>query len=72
VLPERYRLLAVQAFLLEEITEGQLMKFLGENISRMQARDVVRAFRDQIILNDEGIEETQTLPIADSILVRSR
>lgn len=72
VLPERYRLLAVQAFLLEEITEGQLMKFLGENISRMQARDVVRAFRDQIILNDEGLEETQTLPIADSILVRSR
>ena len=70
-LPERYCLLAVQAFLLEEITEGQLMAFLGD-VTRLKARDVVREFRDQLTVNDEGLEGWQSLSVEESVTVRSR
>src|SRR5947208_6272113 len=40
--PQRYKLLAVQAFEAEQITEGQLAKLL--RCSRIQAREIVEQY----------------------------
>lgn len=70
MLPERYRLLAVLAFLKEEITEGQLAQFLG--VHRLAARDVVEEFRHQFTLDEEGHQGWTPLPVEEAITVRNR
>jgi Zn-dependent peptidase ImmA (M78 family)/DNA-binding XRE family transcriptional regulator len=70
MLPERYRLLAVLAYLKEEITEGQLAQFLG--VHRLEARRVVEELRGQLTLDDEGRPGWAPLPVEEQVSLRSR
>lgn len=53
-LPYRYRMLAVQAFNNDDISEGQLAKFLRTD--RVSAREIVDEFVDRDIIFDNGKE----------------
>jgi Zn-dependent peptidase ImmA (M78 family)/DNA-binding XRE family transcriptional regulator len=65
--PQRYKLLAVQAFIDEKITEGQLAKFL--RCARIEAREIVQQCSatgtDE---NDEGVRHMVPLQLTQSLL----
>jgi Zn-dependent peptidase ImmA (M78 family) len=69
-LPDRYQLLAVRAYLMEELTEGQLMRYL--EASRLETREIVRKLQEQITLDQEGIADITELALEERVLVRSR
>ena len=69
-LPDRYQSLAVRAYLMDELTEGQLMRYL--DVSRMEARDIVRNLQEQVTLDQEGMANITELALEEPILVRSR
>jgi Zn-dependent peptidase ImmA (M78 family)/DNA-binding XRE family transcriptional regulator len=71
IFPERYRVLAVRAFLDEELSEGQLMQYLG-NVSRLEARRIVAALSQEYNLDEEGQQFTTTLDVEEPIPLRSR
>ena len=63
--PKRYKLLAVQAFVDEKITEGQLAKFL--RCSRIQAREIVAQYSETADDGD-GTPSLVPLSLMDSLL----
>ena len=66
--PQRYKLLAVQAFLNENISEGQLAKLL--RCSRIEAREIV----EQCSETDDDFDGTQLsvrLSLTDSLLTEA-
>lgn len=58
--PERYRYLAVQAYLREAISEGQLARFLRTD--RVTAREIVDATLTSRDLDAEGREQSVQMP----------
>jgi Zn-dependent peptidase ImmA (M78 family) len=60
--PQRYKLLAVQAFLDEKVSEGQLAKLL--RCQRIEAREIVQ----QCTEADDGIQAPVTLAFGRSLL----
>ncbi len=63
--PERYKMLAVQAFESEQITEGQLAKLL--RCSRIEARGIVA--QCQSVFGDNGeVQAMVSLPLSHSLL----
>jgi Zn-dependent peptidase ImmA (M78 family)/DNA-binding XRE family transcriptional regulator len=58
--PERYRFLAVQAYLQEAISEGQLARFLRTD--RVTAREIVDATLTSRDLDAEGHEQSVQMP----------
>ena len=69
-LPDRYQILAVRAFLAEELSEGQLLSYL--ETSRLAAREIVQHFQEQMTLNDDGLPDMTELALEQPVLVRSR
>ncbi len=69
-LPDRYQMLAVRAFLAEELTESQLMGYL--QVSRLASRELVQQLQEQTILNQDGLPDMTELALEQPILVRSR
>lgn len=69
-LPERYQLLAVRAYLTDELTEGQLMRYL--EASRMDTREMIRRLQEQTTLDEEGFADITELSLEEPIAVRSR
>jgi Zn-dependent peptidase ImmA (M78 family)/DNA-binding XRE family transcriptional regulator len=63
--PQRYKLLAVQAFEEERITEGQLAKFL--RCSRIQAREIVEQCSETAD-DGEGMQSLVPLSLSHSLL----
>jgi Zn-dependent peptidase ImmA (M78 family)/transcriptional regulator with XRE-family HTH domain len=59
--PQRYKLLAVQAFVDEKITEGQLAKFL--RCQRIEARDIVQKCTETDDSNDHDGSMQLLLPL---------
>jgi len=68
LLPDRYRYLAVEAFEREELTEGQLARFLRTD--RLDARRIVQALGERPDLSDRG--EAGVLPIDFSQQIPAR
>jgi Zn-dependent peptidase ImmA (M78 family)/transcriptional regulator with XRE-family HTH domain len=58
--PERYRYLAVQAYIQEAISEGQLARFLRTD--RVTAREIVEATLTSRDLDAEGHEQSVQMP----------
>jgi len=58
--PERYRYLAVQTYLQEAITEGQLARFLRTD--RVTAREIVDATLTSRDLDEHGHEQSMQMP----------
>ncbi|NJK43606.1 MAG: hypothetical protein HC933_04435 [Pleurocapsa sp. SU_196_0] len=69
-LPERYQLLAVRAYLTDQLTEGQLMRYL--EASRMDTREMIRKLQEQTTLDEEGFADITELALEEPIAVRSR
>ncbi len=69
-LPDRYQILAARAFLAEELSEGQLVKYL--ETSRLAAREIVQHFQEQMTLGDDGLPDMTELALEQAVLVRSR
>jgi Zn-dependent peptidase ImmA (M78 family)/DNA-binding XRE family transcriptional regulator len=67
--PQRYKLLAVQAYLTARITEGQLARLL--RCDRIEAREIVAETRRHVEVTPEGERETLDLPF-DRSLVANR
>jgi Zn-dependent peptidase ImmA (M78 family) len=67
--PQRYKLLAVQAFLSGRISEGQLAHYL--RCDRIEAREIVLEARQHVEVTAEGERETLELPF-DKSLVANR
>lgn len=70
-LPDRYRHLAVRAFVQDDLSEGQLMRFLG-GVSRLEARQTVEQIMYQLSLNDRGEEVASEVPLDEAVTLRSR
>lgn len=64
--PERYKLLAVHAYLRAKITENQLMHFL--RCDRIEAREVVAECRQSVEVNADGKQEVLELPFERSLV----
>lgn len=64
--PERYKLLAVHAFISERITESQLMRFL--RCDRIEAREIVAESRHHVEVTPEGDREVLQLPFEKSLV----
>jgi Zn-dependent peptidase ImmA (M78 family) len=65
--PERYKLLAVHAFLQGKITETQLARFL--RCDRIEAREIVAESRHHVEITPDGKRETLDLPFEKSLVV---
>lgn len=70
-LPERYRYLAVRAYVEDELSEGQLMHFLGSD-SRLETRQVVEQVMQQLSLDPEGQQIATEVPLDKPLSLRSR
>lgn len=64
--PERYRHLAVRAFVKEDISEGQLARFLRTD--RVTARGIVEATLMAREVDDQGNEQMMEIPYPGSLL----
>jgi len=71
MLPERYKLLAVRAFEEDEITEGQLMHYLGA-VSRLEARRTVEELKNQLGVDEQGRPVSTSFPVEEPLSLRSR
>ena len=66
--PQRYKLLAVQAYVDEKITEGQLARLL--RCARIEAREIVQqctATEEE----DDGIQQSVALQLTHSLLAEA-
>ncbi len=70
-LPERYRSLAVRAYVQDDLSEGQLMQFLGSN-SRLETRQVVEQVMQQLSLDAQGQQIATEVPLDEPLSLRSR
>jgi Zn-dependent peptidase ImmA (M78 family) len=64
--PERYKLLAVHAFLQGKVTEARLAQFL--RCDRIEAREIVAESRHHVEVNADGQRETLDLPFERSLV----
>jgi len=64
--PERYKLLAVHAFLKGKITEAQLARFL--RCDRVEAREIVAESRHHVEVTPDGEREALDLPFDKSLV----
>jgi hypothetical protein len=64
--PQRYKFLAVQAYCLGKISEGQLCRFLRSD--RVTARGIVAECTSHRFVDEGGEVQEQCLPFEDSLL----
>jgi Zn-dependent peptidase ImmA (M78 family) len=64
--PERYKLLAVQAFMQGKITESQFARFL--RCDRIEAREIVAESRNHVEITPQGEREILDLPFEQSLV----
>lgn len=64
--PQRYKLLAVQAYQAGKLTEGQLSKFL--RCDPVSAREIVATCINQSIVDEDGQVLTRRMPFEESLL----
>lgn len=64
--PQRYKFLAVQAYRVGKITEGQLSKFL--RCDPVSAREIVAACLDQSFVDADGQVLARRMPFEESLL----